>query len=70
MDIGQVAPTISVALGNWEARGNLVYGRSKTDLHQATLDSILQGSYLNGTTLATAINPYDIAATQNLLAHQ
>ena len=66
IEVGQVTPAVTIDLGdNWEVRALIGYGESKTSTSNPTLFTPLQTSYVNGTTLNTAINPYDIAATQN-----
>jgi iron complex outermembrane recepter protein len=65
-EVWQVSPELSAELGTWEVRGSVVYGKSRVTVMQATLDTALQSAAINGTTFQTALNPYDIAATQNL----
>lgn len=62
----QVNPELTADLGGgWQARLSGAYGRSHLTVHQDRLDPILVRTLAAGTTTATAINPYDLAATQN-----
>jgi iron complex outermembrane receptor protein len=59
-----VTPTLKMDLGHhWDVTllGN--YGRSKTDVSTAEVNSVAESAALAGTTTATALNPYNIAAT-------
>jgi iron complex outermembrane receptor protein len=63
--IGQVSPTLLYDLGgDWQVRLMGSYGKSKVTVDQQRIDTALVNTLVNGTTSATAINPYDIAATQ------
>jgi len=58
-----VTPTLTADVGRWEATllGN--YGKSITTAHSPELNSVAETAALAGTTYATALDPYDIAAT-------
>ncbi|MFT4027464.1 MAG: TonB-dependent receptor [Novosphingobium sp.] len=65
-DTWNVTPTFTARLGgkgNWLLRTLFNYGESKTLYDNVDLYSAAQTAAINGTTLATALNPYDIAAT-------
>jgi iron complex outermembrane receptor protein len=65
LKMGQISPTISIDVGaDWQVRVMGAYGKSKVTVSQNKLDSVLLNNLIKGTTLSTAINPYDIAATQ------
>jgi len=65
-----VTPTLRVDLGaKWQVRTTLNYGGSKTTYDQRTANTALLTQYASGTTPATAIDPYDIAATPGLAAN-
>jgi iron complex outermembrane recepter protein len=66
LELWQLSPTLTIGLGKWQARVLLSYGESQTIVDQKLLDTALANGVVGGTTLATAINPYNIAATQNL----
>lgn len=62
-----VTPTLSWDTGlGWQLRAMFNYGESRTSFDDNATSAALESSDINGTTLATAIDPYDIAATQNL----
>jgi iron complex outermembrane receptor protein len=58
-----ITPTLTAHFGRWQATllGN--YGKSITTAHTGELNNIAQTAALAGTTVASALNPYDIAAT-------
>ena len=61
-----VTPSFTANLGgkgNWQLRTNLNYGESKTEFNNIELFAGAQAAAIAGTTTATAINPYNIAAT-------
>lgn len=61
-----ITPSITVDLsGDWELRAFTNFSESQTTYRNAALNTALQTTYAGGTTAATAINPYDIAATPN-----
>jgi iron complex outermembrane recepter protein len=64
--IWQVTPAVTVDMGQWQLRALVAYGKSEVTFDQPTLDTTLQGAAVSGTTLNTAINPYNIKASQNL----
>jgi iron complex outermembrane receptor protein len=67
LETWQINPEITHDLGGgWQVRLTGGYGESSVNIHQLRLDPIAVGAAANGTTAANAINPYDIAATQNL----
>ncbi len=63
-----VTPELDIALGSdWQLRlvGNL--GRSKNRTNEGLIDSTLATQALNGTSAATALNPYNLAASNPTL---
>lgn len=57
-------PSIKAELGKgWQLRVLGNYGRTKIDSSTPAIDSAAQSAALAGTTLATALNPYDLSAT-------
>lgn len=59
-----VTPSINAELGGgWQLRALGTIGRSKTEFFEPQLDSGAIAAALAGTTTATALNPYDLAAT-------
>ena len=67
LQAGQVTPAVKINFGdNWQVRALVGYGRSRTSTSNLGLFTSRQTALANGTTLSTALNPYDIAATQNL----
>jgi iron complex outermembrane recepter protein len=59
-----ITPTLTVDINdNWQLRSLLNYGQSKTSYNTPTLNTTLLSQYANSTAPATAINPYNIAAT-------
>jgi iron complex outermembrane receptor protein len=59
-------PTLSVDLDdNWQLRTLVNYGRSNTRFDNPGLNPTLLNAALRGTTVNTAINPYDIGSTPN-----
>lgn len=63
-----VTPELDIGLGgDWQLRlvGNL--GRSKNRTHDGQIDSTMATAALNGTTNATALNPYNLAASNPTL---
>lgn len=58
-----ITPTLTAHVGRWQATllGN--YGKSITTAHTGELNNIAQTAALAGTTPRTALNPYDIGAT-------
>lgn len=62
----QINPEFTAKLGgDWQVRLSAAYGESTLNVHQNRLDAVALGTRVAGTTLATAINPYDLTATQN-----
>ncbi|MCW1430763.1 TonB-dependent receptor domain-containing protein [Novosphingobium sp. JCM 18896] len=65
-DTWNITPTFTADLGgkgNWQLRTLFNYGESTTLFDNVDLYTAAQTAAINGTTLATALNPYDIAAT-------
>ena len=65
-DTWNVTPTFTAKLGgkgDWQLSALFNYGESNTLFDNIDLFSSAQTQAINGTTLATALNPYDIAAT-------
>jgi len=63
---GQVTPTLTVELGgSWELRTLFTYGRSITSYDDPFANPNTIALAASATTLATAIDPYNIAATKN-----
>lgn len=59
-----ITPTITLALGDsWQVRGMLNYGRSSNDTQEGVINTTAAAAALAGTTTATALNPYNVAAT-------
>ncbi|PQZ84549.1 MULTISPECIES: TonB-dependent siderophore receptor [unclassified Brevundimonas] len=59
-----IIPSLTVRLGdNWQVRGVLNYGRSTTETLSPTVNTAAQAAALVGSTTATALNPYNLAAT-------
>jgi iron complex outermembrane receptor protein len=62
-----ITPNLTWDIGDgWQARAMVNYGESHTQYANNAINTTLETAAIRGTTLATAINPYDIAATQNL----
>jgi iron complex outermembrane recepter protein len=62
-----ITPTLTWDIkGSWQLRAMLNIGDSDTSYANNAVNTALQTAALAGTTAATAINPYNIAATQNL----
>lgn len=49
--------------GNWQLRASVNYGESTTESFQPTLNQAAVTAALVGTTTGTALNPYDLTAT-------
>ena len=66
-----VTPSVNVDLGHdWELRGLLNFGGSRSTFNTAGVNPTLLNQYAGGTTVSTALDPYNIAATdQQLLAN-
>lgn len=65
-DTWNVTPSFTAKLGgrgDWQLRTLFNYGESKTLFDNIDLDATAQRAAIAGTTLATALNPYDIGAT-------
>ena len=61
-----VVPSATFDLGHdWQLRGIVNVGGSDTSYSLASVNGNLANQYAAGTTTATAINPYNIAATPN-----
>lgn len=59
-----VTPTLTYRFdGGWQLRAVANYGRSTNTTHELQINPVAQAAALAGTTLATALNPYDIGAT-------
>jgi iron complex outermembrane receptor protein len=59
-------PELAWNLGrDWQARAFLNYGHSVTTTHNPIAFGAAATAALAGTTFATALNPYDVSATQN-----
>ncbi|MET0168022.1 MAG: TonB-dependent receptor plug domain-containing protein, partial [Vicinamibacterales bacterium] len=60
----QITPTLIWDIGNdWEIKGTYNYGWSNTTSLTPQVNAAAQTAAANGTTAATALNPYNIAAT-------
>jgi len=63
-DAFQLMPTLSVDLNNdWSMRVSLNYGKSESLFLNYDINASAQADALAGTTIATALNPYDPAAS-------
>jgi iron complex outermembrane receptor protein len=61
-----IAPTVNVDVGHdWQVRTLLNAGGSHTTFYTASASQTLLDQYAGGSTVATAINPYNLAATPN-----
>src|SRR5262249_31326253 len=61
-----VTPSVSIDLPHdWQVRALTNFGRSRTTARDPIVNNTLLNQALQGTDTATAINPYDIAATPN-----
>jgi iron complex outermembrane receptor protein len=59
-----VTPTLTWSLqGDWQLRAMLNYGRSSNETLEYLLNTGAVAAGLAGTTVATALDPYDVAAT-------
>lgn len=59
-----VAPSLSIRLGDrWELRTEANYGHSFSQVREPTINATAATLALAGTTVATALNPYDPGAT-------
>lgn len=61
---GGVTPTATINLGDWQVRAMANLGKSENLADSANaINGTLLRQALSGTTMATALNPYDLAAT-------
>ena len=59
-----VTPSLKADLdGNWQLRGMVNYGRSVNTVHEDLVNASAAAVALGGTTTATALNPYNLSAT-------
>jgi iron complex outermembrane receptor protein len=59
-----LTPTLTYRFdGGWQLRATANYGRSTNTVHTRQINTTAQAAALAGTTTATALNPYDVAAT-------
>lgn len=59
-----ITPTLTAELdGGWEVRAMANFGRSEITVHLPSIDTAAQAAALAGTTTATALNPYNVGAT-------
>ena len=59
-----VTPTLTWGLANdWQIRGLLNYGHSDSSTREHVINAVAAASALAATTPATALNPYDLTAT-------
>lgn len=59
-----ITPTLTYRFdGGWQIRATGNYGRSTNTVHTRQIDTTAQAAALAGTTTATALNPYDVGAT-------
>ncbi|WP_265269957.1 TonB-dependent receptor domain-containing protein [Sphingomonas lycopersici] len=59
-----VTPALNWKIGaGWEIRAQANFGRSYSEIHEDTVNSAAASLALAGTSIATALNPYDLAAT-------
>ena len=59
-----ITPTLEVKVGDhWRVRGELNLGRSNNVVHESTLNATAITDALAGTTIATALNPYNPGAS-------
>lgn len=57
-------PSLTFKLrGDWQVKFDLNYGRSENVLHNPKINTSAASAAIAGTTLATALNPYDLSAT-------
>ena len=62
-----ITPTLTWEItAAWQLRAMGTYGKSSTSFENNQVNTTLEAAALAGTTAATAINPYNIAATSNL----
>ena len=65
---GGVTPELKIKLGgDWDLTTLLNYGRSTTTAHSPEINPTADAAALAGTTLATALDPYDIPQTNAAL---
>jgi iron complex outermembrane recepter protein len=61
-----ITPAFTAKLGgDWQVRVQGNYGRSYTEIREPTANRVAEAAALAGTTLTTALDPYDIAATNS-----
>ena len=59
-----ITPTLTYAFGGgWQVRATGNYGRSTNTVHTRQINATAQAAALAGTTAATALNPYNVGAT-------
>ena len=59
-----ITPSADIKFGEaWNLRALVNYGRSTNETTERTINAAAAGAALAGTTTATALNPYDVAAT-------
>lgn len=64
VDAWGVTPSFSKEVGgDWQVRALANYGRSYTQVTEQIVNPTLEAAALAGTTLATALNPYNLSAT-------
>ena len=65
-DLWQLTPTLTWEVSDtWQVRGMANYGESRTWYSNRIVDTAAQAAALASSDPNTALNPYDIAATQN-----
>ncbi|MEL7721341.1 TonB-dependent receptor [Citromicrobium bathyomarinum] len=64
LDLFNIAPTFTLDLGaGFEARALLSYGETRTESNSPSINAVAQEAALAGTTLDTALNPYNPGAS-------
>ena len=68
VDSWQLTPELTWSFGNdWQVRGILSHGETELGYRNVSLDNTAVSNALAGTTVATALNPYDVASTNTAL---
>lgn len=66
-----ITPSVTIDLSNdWQIRGLLNYGKSETKQTQPFINVIEQNAALESTDIATALNPYDLGATNSAVLNK
>lgn len=67
-EVAQITPSLRLELGRWQVRALMAYGQSTSQTRLENLDSVRLGAAVASASQATAVNPYDPAATLNRAA--